>query len=189
MTAREIANLCCRVFAIYALFQGLVYLPSLGLIFDPVFGGTTSGFASSIARLLWSLHPVFMFAAAAFLWRWSWLVASWMVGHDIQDAVAEPESARQRATLAEIQAVAFSVIGLWLLVHVTVDLAEDAAYLVYTEAEVADRGWIASYFRMAVQLALGIWLLFGARGLVRLLHRLRRVGLDQPELDGPDDGA
>jgi hypothetical protein len=189
MTPREIANLCCRLMAIYALFQGLAFLPSLAALIDPLTHPMDLSTAELFSRVLWAMHPAVMIAAAAFLWRWSPLVASWMVGHDIQDAVAEPESTRRKATLRDVHGVAFSVIGLWVLVHAAQDIAGHAFYLVYDDPTVTGNRWVGVYGRIVVQLALGIWLLFGARGLVDLLHRARRVGLDAPELDEPDKDA
>jgi len=186
MTPRETANLCCRVLAIYALFQGLAYLPSIGMLIAPLAGDMNLSTGEMITQLMWALHPLGMVAIAAFLWRWSWLVASWMVGHNIQDAIAEPESVRRQATLRDVHGVAFSVIGLWLLVDSVRDIAEHAFYLVYSDPEITGGRWVAVYGRIVVQLGLGIWLLFGARGLVDLLHRVRRVGLDQPDPGGPE---
>jgi len=187
MTGRQIANLCCRVLAVYALMCAIGSLsnalPAIVSAADPRFQR-----AETIARLIGFIgEPILYVGMALFLWRWSQLVAAWMVGHDLQDAANEPDVSPHRPSAAEIHAIAFSTLGLWL-VGTSVPLL--LAYLTQawsygdalSEEPVQIRaGWAAAFINETLRVALGVYLLFGASGLVALLRRARNFGLLETE--------
>lgn len=126
-------------------------------------------------ELLWPLLAgvLVLVVVGATLWLFADVVA--------RAALAGPDEPRFESTLdcGQWQALAFSVLGLWLAATGLLDLVWNAAALWWasrasgagTERLGADQ--FAAIVSGAVQVALGIALLLGHRGLVGLLARLR----------------
>lgn len=112
-------------------------------------------------------------AVAAVLWLFADVVA--------RAALAGPEEPRFESTLdyGQWQALAFSLLGLWLAANGLLDLVWNgvAAWWASREPgariERLGRTSFAAFVTSALQLAIGIALLLGHRGLAGLLARLR----------------
>jgi len=114
-----------------------------------------------------------------------------MTGYDIQDNLDEPEYRPKNAGLKDIHSIVFSSIGLWVLITAIPGLFGILAAATFyldpffgmdsSELNEAVGTWIALFLR----LLLGGWLLFGGRGLVDLLHKLRRIGLKDETTEPP----
>ena len=181
MTKREIANLCCKVLAIYMLIQAFFPL-AFGLT---IALETRVDWGQRLGLLLVSfLSPVLLAILALLLWRKSGIVAAWMVGHDLQDEQDEPDVLRVDAKLSDIHAVAFSCLGLWLLLTTVPQAAGWVASLALETAittldRTPGRAQVTTNLvDLLLRFILGMWLLFGGRGLVQLLHNVRNIGLD-----------
>ncbi len=137
-----------------------------------------------IAPLLWDnvrlemLGPLLtgvavLVAVAAVLWLFADLVA--------RAALAGPDAPRIDSTLdyGQWQALAFSLLGLWLAATGLLDLVWNAVAVWWASresgagAERLGADQLAAFVAGALQVALGIALLLGHRGLVALLARLR----------------
>lgn len=137
-----------------------------------------------LAPLLWNqvrlemLAPmltgvVVLFAFGAVLWLFADVVA--------RAALAGPGEPRFDSTLdyGQWQALAFSLLGLWLAATGLLDLVWNAVAVWWASRESGARierlgaDQFAAIVSSAVQVALGIALLLGHRGLVGLLARLR----------------
>lgn len=130
MTRREIANLCCRVLAIYALLVGLGLLPRALSLLWPFIQTRMSTNEAVLVAIASAAEPLIWIVSGLFLWRWSGLVAAWMVGTDLHNHRDEPESTPQRATAQVACAIAFSTVGLWILVDAAPRLLGHAANLI-----------------------------------------------------------
>lgn len=189
LTKREIATLACKLMAIYAFLQAI---EAIALIVDvlyrlPAVVMVPAEFFYYIGLLL---QPIGFVIAGSLLWKKAGVVGAWMVGHDLQDDQYERDVAPQQPTIHEIQAIAFATVGLWVLVNAIPDfVAGLSSSLFYSMADSPD----SSYELYATQyvgvwlvdsllrLGIGVWLLLGASGLVRLILRLRNVGLQPDE--------
>ncbi|HET6603067.1 MAG TPA: hypothetical protein VFG21_02470 [Xanthomonadaceae bacterium] len=86
---------------------------------------------------------------------------------------------------AEWQRLAFSTVGVFFAVaalgdvaHQTMRVSIGGAYLGYDMG--FDEGWRARVVADAIEFALGVGLMFGARGLVGVLRRFRQFGSAAP---------
>lgn len=185
MTQREIARLCCKVIAIYALIRAIESAAVLGwILLGPSSSGITE-WQTYVQVFFFALPPVVLVAMSVFLWKNAGVVAAWISGHDLQDDPDEPDIKPTRANSHELQAVAFATLGLWAIINALprlIDLGFRA--MIPPSSSLAVEFGLLSASRLvaiSLQLAIGVWLLFGSRGLVQLLYKLRNVGLDETE--------
>lgn len=159
-----------RLIAVYFLADGvllLVTLPILWLMNAPFPGGPFSQF-------LYALTPsATKFAVAVAIWMVAKPIGRWAL-RDVPALVGGP---RARYSAAQLQALLFSVLGLYLaayacrhLATLTMLLASRAENsIVYdTRDEFRETG-----ITMVVELAVAAVIFFGARGLSKLWHNAR----------------
>ena len=189
MTKREVAELACRILALYYLVVNLHSL--LGL---PVTLGMTIWQAiqfgelgkAGIAMLFTAVATGLVILLVWFLWTRSGWIAEKMVPADAN------YSRWPRLRVADLQVVAFSMIGLLTFIEGARGFSRAVGLYVgalYSE-NLYDPGitfldWFATQDTLAslVSCVVGLWLILGSRGIVRLIRRMRR-----PELnEGPED--
>ena len=167
MTKREIAALAVKCLAIYAIVLAISQL-SFVVSFTQGEWGLGRAFTLIIAFLPFVLLAMY----GLILWLDADRLASRMAADDDGRTLAT------RASGAEIHAIAFSVVGLLVLTRAVPRLC---MILISLVARGAETSWAASMTthmwtqigQFAVELALGLWLLFGAQGLVRLVRKIR----------------
>ncbi len=125
-----------------------------------------------ISLLLLQFSPLaLLFVFALFLWAQADFISAKMVGE--QDKSMVPV-----AVNADTQRLAFSVLGCYLLTQALPQIAQGIA--TFLTANDPDFDWTKSgapdVTFTIVQLSLGLWLLFGARGIVGLLANIRHIG-------------
>lgn len=190
MTQREIARLCCKIISIYALIRSIESL-QVGIMnimmFSSFFQSSGSiglSWYSYVGVFFSSATPVLLAAVAIFFWRQSGIIAAWITGHNLQDEPDEPDSNPKRISAKELQVVAFATIGLWAIVSSLSQLLSAIAWMAFSTTSMNEEILIRDTVRvigLLFVLCLGFWLLFGARGIVQLLYKLRNVGLDENE--------
>jgi len=186
MTKREVGILACRLLALYAWIQSLHYVPAV-LDLSQLFYDPWSRQQYVLLELIASAVPfVLLLGLAIFVWRRAGLISAWIFAHDIQDHQLEPESNPHAVQLEDIQVVAFSTVGLWLLLDVMPQAAAYSVQLIYAyQLSDFDLGYnlalLAKTIEVLLRVAAGFWLLFGARGLVNLLRKLRTAGVEKPD--------
>jgi len=113
-------------------------------------------------------------AAAALLWFFPLAVAKKL----IPDLGANQE--RTPLDIYDIQAVAFSALGLWVLTSAVPDVFYWATYFHQANQAGMNRqlppASVADIVSTAIHLVVGFWLLFGARGLAGLIRLARHAG-------------
>ncbi len=187
MTRREIANLCCRVLAVYVLITGLSFVPSAIASI-----GIYSSGGMPVSMWLWYIlmivsYPALQIITGAWLWRKSNIVAAWMIEHDLQDSPDEPDLERRGPNAREMHAIAFSTIGLWLLVTSVPELiSTGVAMVVYSNQSMAlpegyAKSWGIESLAQVVETVLGSYLLLGASGIVKVLRGAKNFGLEECE--------
>lgn len=115
---------------------------------------------------------------ALILWKFPLLIA--------RGIVPEVQSGESLAEVPcdQIQAGLLSVFGVALVILNCSDLAYSFAFQLALEpaadhahGHAFDPGVQAAFYSAILELALGLWLALGSRGIVRCLNRLRQAGL------------
>lgn len=182
MTPRGIAALICKALGLYAFLNTLNLLPHL---FAPaIYSASTAsaGGNGALAHYLAMANalPVLLCPLAGCV---LWFGANRLARRMVQDPAA---SAQSLASSRDLETIAYSALGLFTLLQMLPRLAQMATnlYIISRQDPLVRPDYrnltapdIAS---VAVHLALGLWLMFGAAGLVKLLQPLRSLGVDRP---------
>jgi hypothetical protein len=191
MTQREIARLACKVLAVWAIIDAFKYLHyssrQIWALFE-AWSSFSSSWGGTISSAITILLPFLQIAVGIWLWRRAGVVAAWMTGHNLQDEQDEPDVIHVPADLDAVQSVVISMMGVWVLVDAVPALAGQlAALLPILDTgrsdfdDWANRSAAMSLIWLISRLAIGIWLIFGAAGIVRMLKRIRYAGLHPEE--------
>jgi hypothetical protein len=119
---------------------------------------------------------VLLFISAA-LWRWPLAVAQKLIPQSTLDQAS-------RLPVEQLQTAAFCLLGLWLLTE-ALPHAAYVATIVYhssrSKASMSHTPWeYATISQVLAELIIGLWLLFGAKGLLGILRWARNAGTTQP---------
>jgi hypothetical protein len=166
MTSAQIVGLGVRLFAIWLVVSVLQHVPLMWQFSASVeSSGSTYVVTVAVGALLLVL--------AAGLWFFPLAVANTLI----------PSSSKTdyvQLSLDQAQSVGFTLLGLWVLASAVPD-SFYWLFMIY-QASVPETLFelrtsnYASMVSTAVRLILGIWLLFGARGLLGLLRWARSAG-------------
>jgi hypothetical protein len=142
--------------------------------------------ATGYAALFTSLATGFVLALVWFLWTRAWWVAEKLVPDDAN------YSRWPHIRSVDLQVVGFSMVGLFSLVDgIRYFTRSVGVYLgiLYSEnlgdSTVTFLDWLIMEDTLAslATIAVGLWLVLGSRGIVRLIRRLRRPELyERPEV-------
>ena len=162
MTNAQIVGLGVRLFAIWLLVYVLRVAPDLWAAILR-YGDSTATFVSVAIA-------IFMALIAVALWFFPLTVASKLI----------PRSSLEHSTslpVEDVQRCGFLLLGLWVLSSAIPTLVRYGflLYFAHKERALLDLGLniAAAMLSVSVQLAIGVWLMFGARGLLRLLRWAR----------------
>ena len=115
---------------------------------------------------------------ALILWKFPLFIARGIVPE------VQSEESLAEVPFDQIQAGLLSVFGVALVVLNCSDLAYSFAFQLalgsaadHAHGHTADPGVQAAFYSAVLELALGLWLALGSRGIVRCLNRLRQAGL------------
>jgi hypothetical protein len=179
LTRRDVASLALKLVGIYSLLQGMSlvsYMPGLLMHYRAYR-------AASIAMemLLLGLGPYALsLGVGIFLLLFADRLAPRLLPEPAPGQADSPPPALVRTSGPELQAVAFSVVGLLLIVWSARSLAL-AAWNFYAGSrvivEALERpGWGRYALEAAVECGLGVWLFFGSKRLAGFWQRLRGQG-------------
>jgi len=181
MTKREIAALICKALSIYVFVITLNQLPLLfaSALYSMLNNSTDTPMekVSFLASILAALPLTLNILAGLFLWMGADNLARRMVKND--DTTVQPIIGQ------EAQTIVFSALGLFTLLQ-AIPRAGQMITNFYTfsrQDALMQREFTGSstpdIAGLLIQLALGVWLLFGASGLSKLLRSFHTVGLDK----------
>ena len=114
---------------------------------------------------------------ALILWKFPLCIARGIVPE------VQSEESLAEVPFDQIQAGLLSVFGVALVILNCSDLAYSFAFQFalgsadHAHGHTADPGVQAAFYSAVLELALGLWLALGSRGIVRCLNRLRQAGL------------
>jgi hypothetical protein len=158
MTKREIAILSFKVLSIYAFISVIDKLPYI----------LESLSRSGVIRenlLMIIIPPTILALCGIILWKGSPYLASILCKSTI---IQEEPS----ASLKDIQAAAFSVVGLYILANA---LPECVNVMVVYNTSYGDKVFLSQLISiLLLKSCLGLLLLFGSRGIVNFVHSMRR---------------
>ena len=169
MTPRSIAALAFKVLALLAVLDaigpGAKVLPTMVLRWPYDSGGGSS--ALMALSLIAPIALPLLFGAAL-----------WIGADKLADQVSTAPTTETSPSLEAMEQFAFSVLGV-LIVALTIPNIATVFYYYWQLSlpggvevgSVVDRR--AAVIGTAVQIALGVWLLFGSAGIANLLRRLR----------------
>lgn len=146
-----------RLFAVWLATWALRNLPSFWIFNVP---GTTPEMRSYALVV-----SILMLLIAITLWFFPLTVASKLISGK---ATAEYPT----FSLEQIQSAGASLLGLWVLSSAVPNLGFYAVAIFVTGATV-ESGTYASIARLVIEVVIGLWLLFGARGIFGLVHWAR----------------
>jgi hypothetical protein len=172
LTKYDLGTLAVRLFGLYCLSNSLAYasfIPNLFLYKSSgvAWGGLALA-AYCVPCVVFALAGVLLLVRTRVVVRWAF-----------------PElaaGAALSATGRDLQAVLFSVVGVWLVASTLPEAARVAAeyWRLGRGVASADRlRLIPEAARVVVELAAGVFLFARARGLSALWHRLRYAGVQQ----------
>ncbi|NLX05636.1 MAG: hypothetical protein GXY33_10880 [Phycisphaerae bacterium] len=174
MTKRELAILAFRLLAVWSAFYAVLRL-------DMVIGmwqvTRRSLVDEGMPIVVLSFLPLVLGLIVA------WLI--WSKAAALADRVglAEPEPARGTPLTAETaMMVAFCAIGAYALILGLPRIGQTILHAVLIRDYAQMDTWYFTVREGAaalLQVGLGLWLLFGGRGLARFVHRVRTAGLPQ----------
>ena len=160
MTRTDVSILAFKIFSIPAFFYGLAFLPHfLKAIFaEPEAGSSFLIFANSLS---FTVPTLFGLA----LWFGAKKLAHYVFPEPLLDSGG--------ISAAELQSVAFSVVGLALLVFSIESFVWAVAYISDFGPNTPTSQKIAGSTIFTLKLAIGIWLLLGSTGIVSFIRKLR----------------
>ena len=164
MTKRDMANLLLKAFSIYAFLMALQNVPyfinDLSKLPHPEFPFV---FQTSMPTLS-------MILAGILLWAMSRHGAKIIFGRDDIDHTTG-------ASVADIQLIAFSLGGLYLVANSIPVLVNQGIFYVWFFLKGSKPDDMASVFIFPfINLCIGLWLLFGSKGIVIFIKKMRRAG-------------
>jgi len=182
MTKRELAALACKVLALWILAKGvqdIVYV--LMILRDMVVDVGDYGIARTLLSIaLFSLPGVVPIVFAVIVWKKADSLAGRMVEPDEGQPVSYEISGNG------LLAIAIVAIGVALLVFAIPDLVGAAwTWFAWSEASPWPRN-PAPLLRAIAKMIVGLWLIVGTRRIVRVLAKVRTIGLDKGP-NGPSE--
>ena len=183
MTTREAAALACRILGLYAWLSALGTLQFIGLGWMSLNSPGLQGSRHLLAvgsLLTSSVLPMILFTAAGFF---LWIKADWLARRMTAGVVTDTETKIGAEALlgtaigvvglvvlvAAVPRACEVVVGLWLQAR---DVAAASSVMAATSTMTPDRAdrMIVQGVTLAVQVALGLWLLLGAQGIAGFLQ-------------------
>jgi hypothetical protein len=176
MTKRETAVLACRLFTIYGLFT---FLSWAGIVVQGGWSMFRFQPGTSIGEMLLLIAFVTPTILILFFSIWIWRNADWLASK----LLPEPEVSTGESTLnaSDLQIVAFSVVGLLVIVEALPQISSIVLEYMYRTEVAGSRQSVTPILGRPlvlgiIKLLLGVGLLFGARGLAGFLRTLRTAG-------------
>lgn len=183
MDKKIFAKVLIRALSIYTFISALEALQYLGMMVAVLSQPSPAFIIYSIAGVM---PFIFLLILGFFLWNRAGYLAERML------PVEESVSGGSVATGGEIEAIAFSAVGIYLLSNALPRLVEVVSGIIVFYSgqyppsyEYFNYSSISSLAGLTVKMTMGFWLILGSRGIVRLVGKLREAGLKKPNPEPP----
>jgi hypothetical protein len=168
VTKEQVVGLAVRLFAIFLALYTLRQTGSL-----VVFARMSPPDYASLATV--GVVTLILLLVAILLWVFPLTVAGNLIPN------IKPERQTGKLDGGSIEVVAFTVMGLWVLASAIPDTFYWAVFAYRIKAMgVGSPGLTPDHIgymvATAVELAIGLWLLFGSKGLIGIIRRARQAG-------------
>jgi len=170
MTKQEVAILSFKALGIYALihaFNGLpnlLYSMSKSNLFDQF--GILNVFSQAVPFIL-------IIFSSILLWYCAPLLSSTIFK-------SRDSEIRIDASLHDVQIMAFSIIGLFVIANALTDITKTTLFNIFLTSFSHDADSEIKTYRnffiilLATKISFGLWLLLGSRGIVNFIKSMRR---------------
>lgn len=161
MTKKEIASLSFKVLSLYAFIKAIEKLSTL------IYYAYQVNEIGVPFFMVYAVPVLLLALCGALLWFLSPVLAS-----SISESAGSGDNP---ASLSSIQAVAFSIVGLYMVAASLPGIVRSTIWRL-TEPASMSKGspLLGDVMGSLVQVVIGLWLLFGSRGLVNLISKMRR---------------
>jgi len=167
MTKEQIVALAVKLFAVFLLIYGL---GSIGSIIPISYLDTIPASAWMTVAVL----AIFFMGIVLLLWFFPLLVTRKLMPSD------EIKQGESIASIKDIDVIAFSVLGLWVLTSAVPDMVYWIlmwmTILSKTTGDAMLTEQVISTIVTVLELIMGVWLLMGARGLRGVIRKMRVAG-------------
>jgi hypothetical protein len=189
MNRREIAALACKILALWLLTQAatllvttVVAIVTLASVLIAGQGRWNEAGLSALLGVLFGAGPTLVTAGIGV---WLWKKANSMASRMVSDDPAPVASAQ--ATREDLLGVAYSAMGMFILASSLPELGKTIAQLLVARGlglqsyqMWQNPTWQFRFWGGLSQIAIGLWLLLGSRGIVRALRKLQRPDVEAP---------
>jgi hypothetical protein len=164
---RSIGAIILKVGGLLLIAFGVGNLPAF---FSPLSVGSNWSLAQSVGAASVTLGPIIVLGVLF------WFFPGAIVNKIVSET---PVPARSEMDLRPVELVAISLVGVYLIARSVVELSYLVVYVVATNLQQSEHAFIgATIFSkavaIAVELAVGLVICVGAKGIVRLLERARQ---------------
>ncbi len=172
MTKHEIASLASKLLGIFSVVQSFRYFQTLGLQLS--LSNTDSASSESLfAYGITALGFFITLVIGLLLFFCSKRTAIMLIGKENDTAVSE------QVTTNNIQAIAFSVVGVILITMALPRISKIILMVWLAYRDSLPRSLVTTQiyidiFVSLIELALGLWLLFGTSGIINIINKLRK---------------
>jgi hypothetical protein len=162
MTKKEIATLSFKILSLYAFLQ---VIDKLGYIISYLLYEDLSG-AKFLNFIIWAVPPLLFLICGILLWYTASPLASSLFKVTGSDD-------KSNASLIDIQIVAFSVVGLFVLAESFPNFIRLVVWY-YSATAIQKSPLAGDGAAFLLRSAFGFWLLFGSRGIVNFIRKIRQ---------------
>ncbi len=183
LKGKNIAYIACRIIAIYIIIQAIKYMSYfISMLF---FMNQEMQKIDLIHMILTSIFPsIILLIVGVVLWALAIKISNHMIIEN-----KNTEENEKNMEVNELQTVAFSVVGLVILVNIIPDLSKFISQIIhmrgnYIPTRSTTRLEIKiSAIEIAVRFIIGIILFLKSKGIVGMINSLRKAGLKSTDKD------
>jgi hypothetical protein len=170
MTNTQVVALGVRIFCIWLAVYVLRYAPAMWSLNTSVMPDREAAGAVIVVTAV-------LVALVIALWFFPLAIARKLLP---QATLDHPTS----LPIDQLQRAGFCLLGLWLLTESIPGMVYEAVVIYHSTrpnapVELRPQNF-AAMAKIAVEFGLGVWLLFGAKGLLRIVHWARTAGTGEP---------
>jgi hypothetical protein len=203
LNIRDLAALAFRLLAMWVFAQGLASLSTIAMLFQALVHlmfGEIDISRGLMAVALGGIPSLCLIGMSVFLWYKADQIADDLYGDREQatneasvsaEAAAPTKRETPSRTYADLLAVGFAMVGMYVLVQAVPDLTKAIASVLLSEYRTFEDAWANEYWKtefliLVLRVVIGLVLLLGMRGLARFVRSLQRP--EPPGTADPDGG-